>query len=57
MEQLITVRQTAELLNVSYITVLRLIYRKKIEAYHVGRSYRLKLTDIQKYLFNNKNNL
>ena len=54
-EELITVAQTAEYLKVSEKTVRRLIKDRQIIASKVGSSWRIKESDITKYLRNNTN--
>lgn len=46
----ISVHQAATLLDVSRMTVYRLIDRKELRAYRVGRSLRIDPADIDTYL-------
>lgn len=48
--QLLSVKETAALLKVSYITILRLIARNELTSYAIGTVYRIKRDDIEKFL-------
>ena len=54
-EELLTVTQTAKYLKVSEKTVRRLIKDRQLIASKVGSSWRIKESDITKYLRNNTN--
>ena len=47
---LFTIRQTAEILQVSDKTVRRWIERRELEAYRLGRQWRVALPDIENFL-------
>jgi excisionase family DNA binding protein len=49
-EQLLTVEQVALRLQVNQITVLRLIWQKKLEACKVGSLWRIRPAAVQEYL-------
>lgn len=54
-DEIFTVAQTAAYLKVSDKTVLKLIKNDKLVASQVGRIYRIKLSDINTYLYANSN--
>ncbi len=55
MDELFTIAQTAEYLKVCDKTVRRLIKNNELGASRVGNSWRIKRSDIEKYLDENKN--
>ena len=57
-DTILTVAQTAEYLKVCEKTVRRLISKKELAASKVGKSWRIRKDDIEKYLAEtlNKNN-
>jgi excisionase family DNA binding protein len=48
--QLLTIDQVAHQLQVKAITVRRLIWQKKLDAYKVGSLYRIRPAAVQEYL-------
>ena len=54
-DELLTVSQTADYLQVCNKTILRLIKYKKITAFKVGNRWRIKKSDIDKYINNTAN--
>ncbi len=50
-----TIQQTAEYLQVCDKTVRRLISKKELSASKVGKSWRIKKSDIEKYLLQTRN--
>jgi len=48
--KLLTVNEVAKILRVSNMTVYRLVKSKQIPAIRVGKNYRIKETDVEKYL-------
>jgi excisionase family DNA binding protein len=48
--KLLTVNEVAKILRVSNMTVYRLVKGKQIPAIRVGKNYRIKETDVEKYL-------
>lgn len=50
MNDLLTVAEVAEMLRVSTMTVYRLIRTGELPAVRVGRSYRVKQADLERYL-------
>ena len=48
--KLLTVNEVAKILRVSNMTVYRLVKGKQIPAIRVGKNYRIKEIDIDKYL-------
>jgi excisionase family DNA binding protein len=48
--KLLTVNEVAKILRVSNMTVYRLVKGKQIPAIRVGKNYRIKETDVDKYL-------
>ena len=49
-ERLMTVSEVAELMRVSNMTVYRLIKSGQLSAIRVGKNYRIRETDVQRYL-------
>ena len=49
-DRFLTVQEVADLLRVSTMTVYRLIKAREIHATRVGRSYRLRETEVEQYL-------
>ena len=49
-DRILTVQEVADLLRVSTMTVYRLIKAREIHAMRVGRSYRLRETEVESYL-------
>lgn len=54
-DELLTIVQAAEFLQVCEKTVRRLINSKTLTASKVGKSWRIKRSDIELYLTNNSN--
>lgn len=54
MKKLLKLSEVVEYLNVSEITVRRLIDRGKISFYKIGKSLRFREEDIEKYLEDNR---
>lgn len=52
---IMTISQTASYLQVCEKTIRRLIEKKELTASKVGGSWRIKKTDVDDYLENNKN--
>ena len=48
--KLLTVNEVAKILRVSNMTVYRLVKGKQIPAILVGKNYRIKEMDVEKYL-------
>jgi excisionase family DNA binding protein len=48
--KLLTVNEVAKILRVSNMTVYRLVKGKQIPAIRVGKNYRIKEVDVEKYL-------
>jgi len=48
--KLLTVNEVAKILRVSNMTVYRLVKGKQIPAIRVGKNYRIKEMDVEKYL-------
>lgn len=53
-EELLTPKEIAEILRIGYRSVLDLILMGKLEAYRVGRVYRISRSDLQSYLESTK---
>ncbi len=51
---MLTVKQVADMLNISLSTMYRLLNRKEILSYKVGNSLRMKQSDVEAYLEQNK---
>lgn len=49
-EQYYTINEIAEMLKVAYLTVYRWIISGKLEAYKVGKQFRISHTDFNKFL-------
>lgn len=54
-QALLTIKQCAEYLQVSEITIRRMIERKQLKASKVGDTWRIQKTDILEYLNQNSN--
>lgn len=52
--QYYTIKEVAEILKVAYLTVYRWVKDGKIEAYKLGKEYRIKKTDIEKFVEGSK---
>ena len=50
LERMLTVKETAEQLNVTQKTVYNLIERNELKAYKVGNRWRITPEDINRYL-------
>lgn len=48
--QLLTVNEVAKILRVSNMTVYRLVKSRQIPAIRVGKNYRIKENDVDRYL-------
>ena len=48
--KLLTVNEVAKILRVSNMTVYRLVKSKQLPAIRVGKNYRIKETDVDRYL-------
>lgn len=48
--KLLTVNEVAKILRVSNMTVYRLVKGQQIPAIRVGKNYRIKESDVEKYL-------
>lgn len=53
--EIMTIQQTAEYLQVCDKTVRRLISKKELSASKIGKSWRIKKSDIEKYLLETRN--
>lgn len=54
MESLLTLHETSELLNVSYNKVRDLIHMGKLQAYKIGREFRIPMYAIHEFLDKSK---
>lgn len=54
-DEIMTIQQTAEYLRVCDKTVRRLISKKELSASKIGKSWRIKKSDIEKYLLQTRN--
>ncbi len=54
MDQFITVKDAAKKLNLGYATILKLIRKKELASYYFGNKYRIKESDLTKFLFSKK---
>jgi excisionase family DNA binding protein len=54
-EQLLTVEQVAEYLNVDKFTVYRLLADKKLPGFKVGNQWRFKRSMVESWLMKNSN--
>jgi len=48
--EVLTLREVSEYLRVSRVTIYRLIKRKDLPAFYVGRSWRFKIEDLQHWI-------
>jgi len=53
-EKLLTINEIIEILKVSKLTIYRYIKAGKLPAYKVGRDYRIKQSEFQKFLEKSK---
>lgn len=53
-EKYYTTKEIAEMFKVAYLTVYRWIKEGRIEAYKLGKEYRIKKTDIDKFMESSK---
>lgn len=53
-EQYYTIKEVAEILKVAYLTVYRWVKDGKIEAYQLGKEYRIKKDDLDKFMESSK---
>lgn len=44
------IEQVAEILQVSLITVYRLVYSGKLKSFKIGRNHRIKESELNKYI-------
>lgn len=49
-QDLMTIEEAARLLGVSHLTVYRLIKRGRLRALRVGRDFRIRRSDMDRYL-------
>jgi len=49
-KKLLTVKEVAEYLNISELTVKRHLYSGKLKGYKAGRQWRIKREDLEEYL-------
>lgn len=49
-EQYYSIEEVAKLLKVAYLTVYRWIQDGKLKAYKAGKQYRIKNTELQKFI-------
>ena len=54
-EKYYALKEVASLLKVTYMTVFRWVKTGKIEAYKVGKQFRIKQEDIKKFIIFYKN--
>ena len=54
MNKLLTIKEVAELLNISVVTVRRIMKRHEIVYYKLGGSIRFKQQDVESYLSQQK---
>jgi len=55
-EQYYTIKEVAKMLKVVYLTVYRWIQSGKLTAYKVGKQYRIKKSDLDKFMERYKKN-
>jgi len=49
-EEFFTLHEVAKLLKISYMTVFRWVKAGKLEAYQIGKQYRIKQSTLDKFL-------
>lgn len=49
-----TIKEVAEILKVAYLTVYRWVRDEKIKAYQLGKEYRIKRDDLDKFMESSK---
>lgn len=53
-EQYYSIEEVSKMLKVAYLTVYRWIHAKKLVAYKAGKQYRIKKSDLNKFLDKDK---
>lgn len=53
-EQYYTIKEVAEILKVAYLTVYRWVKDGKIDAYKLGKEYRIKKVDLDNFVESSK---
>lgn len=53
-EQYYTIKEVAEILKVAYLTVYRWVKDGKIQAYKIGKEYRIKKADLDNFVESSK---
>ncbi|MEI7579881.1 MAG: helix-turn-helix domain-containing protein [bacterium] len=53
-EQYYKIKEVAEILKVAYLTVYRWVKDGKIEAYQLGKEYRIKKVDLDRFVESSK---
>ena len=53
-EKYYSIEEIAEILKVAYLTVYRWIQAKKLVAYKAGKQYRIKKSDLNKFMQSHK---
>jgi putative molybdopterin biosynthesis protein len=56
-EEFYTIKEVSELFKVAYLTVYRWIKEGKLEAYKLGKQYKIKKADIDKFIKESKVNI
>lgn len=56
-EEFYTIKEVSELFKVAYLTVYRWIKEGKLEAYKLGKQYKIKKADIDKFIIESKVNI
>ncbi len=56
-EEFYTIKEVSELFKVAYLTVYRWIKDGKLESYKLGKQYKIKKADIDKFIQESKVNI
>lgn len=53
-QEYLSIKEVANKLSVAYLTVYRWVTSEKLRAYKAGKQYRIKNTDLNKFINRNK---
>ena len=53
--KLYSVKEVADILDMNPETIKRYIHREELKAYKVGREWRIKVSDLEKFVFSESN--
>lgn len=53
--KLYSVKEVADILDMNPETIKRYIYKKELKAYKIGREWRIKVSDLEEFVFSESN--